>query len=60
MKNLGGPFRLDNARYEEAGGKRGNVGGTIGEAVLLPFAPRGRGVSASRLDPFSQREVLVF
>ena len=35
------PFCLVVTRYVIGGGKRGNVGGTHGEAVPHPFAPRG-------------------
>lgn len=39
------PFCLVVTRYMIGGGKRGNVGGTHGEAVLNPFAPRGPSIN---------------
>ena len=38
---LHGPFCLVVTRYMVGGGQTGQRGGTHGEAVPLPFAPRG-------------------
>ena len=41
----GGPFFLLVTRYMVGGGQTGQRGGTHGDAVPLPFAPRGTAVS---------------